>query len=209
MIDTATRRGRGQPSRQTEVENWLLNLLSGGSRQTNEILQAGELRGHGYSARSIHRARKTLELVAFQKNRAWYWRDPSIPEADDEKRADETFQETLLKRLDSIERKTQVPRAITEDGLAPEVKGEVDGLGYSKDNPTGVNITVKVVDVIARVKQMLNAGEHHDDITRAVLTYACPASGLSESTIVALLKSNSVTVPPKSKLFPAAAEPNF
>src|ERR1700751_1950152 len=113
MTVTATAK-RGRPSGQRHIERWLTDLLSAGSRQANEIFQAGELKG--YSVRSLHRVKKNLGIEAIQKSRAWYWRDPEIPDAEEP----EDFQQKLLHKMSEIERKVQVPRAVTEDGVAPQ-----------------------------------------------------------------------------------------
>lgn len=190
---------RGRPSMQNEIDRWLSDLLSAGSRQANEILQAGELRG--YSLRTLKRAKKRLNLEAIQKRRAWYWRDPEIPEAKEP----EDFQKKMLHKMDEIERKVQLPRAVTEEGVAPEIKGQVDDLGYSKDVPLVTVRQVSMLDIIQRVKQLLKANMDHDEITRRMLAWAYPASGMPETIIVATLKANGVIVKPKSDLFQATA----
>jgi hypothetical protein len=206
MTAGATRRGRGKPSQQSQVQTWLADLLSAGSRQANEVLQAATLRGPGYGLRSLTRARKALGIVAVQKNHTWYLRDPRIREPEEP----EDFQAKVLHKLDEVERKTQVPRVITEDGLKPIIKGQVDQLGYGKDNETtGRKITpLEVIQRINLLKQNLLG---HDEIAREVLAWACPDAGLSESVVVSMLISNSIQVKPKAELFPVArtANPEF
>ena len=204
MIDTATvKRSRGQASRQDEVENWLLNLLSGGSRQANEIFQAASLRGQGYSEKSLRNVKRTLEprLRAFQKNRVWFWRDTTVPEIGTEP---ENFQEKLMHKLDEVARLTQVPRAVTDEGIAPEIREQTDGLGYSLEKPQMAVRAMSITDVIHRVRQLLAAGTDHDEIVRQIFGWAYPGAGFAESVLATLLKSNGVTVKSKSILFPAA-----
>jgi hypothetical protein len=201
MIDTATeKRGRGKPSNQPEIERWLLNLLSAGSRQTNEIYQAGKLRG--YSERTLDRVKANLKLKSVQKNRAWFWQDPEVPEQG--KPVDKIDQ--VLQTLGEVKRLSHLPKVVTEEGVGVEtdveVKGQVDKLGYSKDDPHTRFPHMSPVEIMAQIRKLEKAGVDHTEIARQTLDWAYPAAGLSESLIVTMLENAFVTVPAKSVLYP-------
>jgi hypothetical protein len=195
-----TVRGRGRPSKQDDIESWLSDLLSAGSRQANEIFTAGKIKG--YSERTLKNVKKNLGIKAVQKNRAWFWQDPEIPEAAEPKK----FEEKMLHKLDEMARAVQIPRVVTEDGV--KQKDLVDALGYSKENPRGVLPTVAPMEISARAKKLGEKSDlGHDEIARQIFAWAYPACGQSESIVMSLISLNGIVVKPKSVLFSTEPSP--
>jgi hypothetical protein len=82
------------------IGQWLKAFLSGGRRQANEIIQAGELQG--FAERTLRRAKAESGIDSEQEKRVWWWFDPSVPTPEKPK----TFQETILHKLDEVQRLT-------------------------------------------------------------------------------------------------------
>ena len=64
--------------KQDDIQKFLRNILSAGSRKAQGIIDAGER--VGYSARSINTAKAELGIDSFKRGVVWYWQDASVPE---------------------------------------------------------------------------------------------------------------------------------
>jgi hypothetical protein len=74
VSDTAETPVVGSPD--MSPRDWLAALLAGGPVMMNVLFV--QARKAGRSPKSLRKAQKALNVLAFQKNRAWYWR---LPEA--------------------------------------------------------------------------------------------------------------------------------
>jgi hypothetical protein len=172
---------------------WLKTILCSGRRPANEIIQAGELQG--FSPKTLNRAKTKIAIISEQEKRIWWWRDPSIAEPEKPK----SFQEAVMHKLDEVQRLTQTPRIVTEDGVkaAPD-PNEVDEHGFKKHSPPGSLVaTISAMQVHAEIKRLAKANTPHEQIVKRVFEWAYPAARLSESTLAIMLRNGGVSVTPR------------
>jgi hypothetical protein len=82
----------GRPSRIKDCEFWLTAYLSGGKRPFSDVLRAAGMQTPPFAERTLRKTKKELEFLSVRKgfgpNALFYWRDPSVPEAEPAKAAD-------------------------------------------------------------------------------------------------------------------------
>jgi hypothetical protein len=64
-----------------EVEEWLQGYLSGGPVKASEAIR--DANKNGFSEKTLKRAKKNLQVVANQSDRAWWWQLPEGSNAED------------------------------------------------------------------------------------------------------------------------------
>jgi hypothetical protein len=173
------------------INQWLKAFLSGGRRQANEIIQAGELQGFG--ERTLRRAKAESGIDSEQEKRIWWWFDPSVPTPEKPK----TFQEEILHKLDEVQRLTQTPSIVTKDGrtTAPDPNA-VDAYGFKTTAPgPSLDATITPVKIHAEIKRLAKTDAPHEEVAAHIFKWAYPASGLSESVLAAMMRNGGVSVP--------------
>ena len=70
--------GKGRPSEErTKAADWLRDFLKGGALPCGRIEDQGKGH-HGFSKKTLQRAKEEIGVCSFQKGRKWYWQ---LPEA--------------------------------------------------------------------------------------------------------------------------------
>jgi hypothetical protein len=175
------------------VHQWMKTVLSCGSKQANELLEAGELQG--FSKKTLRRAKIALDIKSDKQGHVWYWRDPSVAEPEKPK----TFQETVLRKLDEVQRRTELPSIVTGNGrtAAPD-PNEVDEHGFKTSTPgSSLGAQIAPLQVHAEIKRLVKANVPHEQIVAHIFRWAYPAAGLSESALAQMLRNGGVTVTPR------------
>ena len=76
----------GRPSRTKDCEFWLAAYLSGGKRPFSDVVRAGGMQSPPFSERTLRKTKKQLDFISVRKGfgptAVYYWRDPSVPEAE-------------------------------------------------------------------------------------------------------------------------------
>jgi len=76
----------GRPSRVKDCEFWLTAYLSGGKRPFADVLRAGGMQNPPFAERTLRKTKKELDFISIRKGfgptAVYYWRDPSVPEAE-------------------------------------------------------------------------------------------------------------------------------
>lgn len=61
-----------KPTKRTEAMELIRKILKDGDKPSNEIYR--EIEKQGISRRTAEAAKRGMDITAYRKNRAWYWR---------------------------------------------------------------------------------------------------------------------------------------